>query len=242
LFVSCSKTIDFSKIYNVNEGTLSKIKFVLERYFSIYGTPVGVQMPIPEVKGKIIAQDLSYKKETGTHRHEEQHAVYDLITKAHCRVNTAAELVNPEEKEVENNLRENAINDICGNIGDELLAQVAEKVRPKESGQQIRLDYLSRFINFEIRNLTIGLMDAKEKVADSLVKKTQEDKINEVIKSLKTKDFNMQMLHLINNSTRAISLLFKNNYSRAQVLALFSNEDTSNWLKLANRLAKDVSK
>ena len=53
LFVSCSKTIDFSKIYNVNEGTLSKIKFVLERYFSIYGTPVGVQMPIPEVKGKI---------------------------------------------------------------------------------------------------------------------------------------------------------------------------------------------
>jgi hypothetical protein len=41
LFVSCAKTIDFSKIYNINEGTLARIKFALERYFSIYGTPVG---------------------------------------------------------------------------------------------------------------------------------------------------------------------------------------------------------
>lgn len=240
LFIACSNVVDFSKIYNVNKGTLAKIKFILKSYFSMSGTPSGVQMkiPIPEIKGGITATDLSQKAETNTRSHEEQHAIYGLLAKAYNRAITAEELIDPEKKEVEENLREEAISAIYGNIENELLAQVAGGESPDEATGEVIFSYLYRAIDCEIKNLTIGLMDAQDEEGDNSIKQIQEDKINKVIEYLRTKDFYDRTVRLIGNSMSAITLLTDNDYSQEQILALFSNENIENWSKLANRLVK----
>lgn len=240
LLVKCSNIIDYSKVHEVNKDTIEKVKFILKSIFGLYGSRgVTVRMPIPEIKGVVIGENLSQKSKIDIVAHEEQHAMYGLIARAYSRMNTAEELNNQGNKkeEVEEGLLEDSQENIFLNIENEILAMYAGKESLSKAVTLIMFtNYLDTYINIEIRNLLKGLTDAQDDTDDEKVKQTQEQEVNEVIEYLKSVEFRDKIFNRLLKNTNAIETMEDKGYSRQESIALFSHESFNDWPKFAERI------
>jgi len=229
----CNNSIDFERLHHFDEKASAVFLSLLKGLVGAKtrGVSIDHSFLIPELRGSIIAEDLSVKGERGIGNltvHEEQHALRLIFQEAAQGVAMAEAVAAQTEQDFFILSKQN----IEEKIEDELLAFLKSGSNYRETLRSMHADYIDGYIAHEkiqlrrLYNEAIPPLTSKEKEFTS-----------RTIERLESPEFLAEMKKEILSGVRSYEMLRgKLDISDEETAALLAFEPLSQWPKLAERL------